>query len=301
VPNGATASAFWSSARQNDGHYLSFLVSFLAVAAAWSDHHDAFTHARRTDRRLRNLNMIWLLAIILIPFATKLLTGYGNDDLTVHAFLFGFYALLQVLLSAALLAMARHLISHHLQEPGTEEKDRRASGWRSYGPLLGFGLSIPVFFATTYAWVLWIAVPLLVLPLRRLQRRDQSAPEGRRLTASPSTRSMRRRPARSACATRSARCSTTHPCQAPRRARTKAIAQTGSDGTVSGGPRAWLRAEAAVALAGASPPTPSPGSRGGWYPPSSFCRTCHGRDLWAAPASGPSPTTRRTPRPCRPC
>jgi len=184
VPNGATASAFWSSVRQNDGRYLSFLVSFLTIAAAWSDHHDVFRHARRPDRRLRNLNMIWLLMIILIPFATKLLTGYGNDDLTVHAFLFGFYALLQVLLSAALLAMARHLISHHLQEPCTEAKDRRASGWRSYGPLLGFGLSIPVFFATTYAWVLWIAVPLLVLPLRRLQRRDQSAPEGHRLTTS---------------------------------------------------------------------------------------------------------------------
>ena len=51
-------------------------------------------------------------------------------------------------------------------------------------PVPAFGLSIPVFFATTYAWVLWIAVPLLVLPLRRLQRRDQSAPEGHRLTTS---------------------------------------------------------------------------------------------------------------------
>jgi hypothetical protein len=123
------------------------------------------------------LNVIWLLMVILIPFATKLLTGDGNDDLTVHDFHFGFYALLQVLLSAALFAMVRHLISHHLQEPGTEEKDRSASDWRSYGPLLGFGLSIPVFFVTTYAWVLWIAMPLLVLPLRRLQHRDQSAPE----------------------------------------------------------------------------------------------------------------------------
>jgi uncharacterized membrane protein len=77
--------------------------------------------------------MIWLLMIILIPFATKLLTGDGNDDLTVHAFHFGFYALLQVLLSAALFAMVPHLISSHLQEPGTEEKDRSALDWRSYG------------------------------------------------------------------------------------------------------------------------------------------------------------------------
>jgi uncharacterized membrane protein len=177
VPEGATVSAFWSSVRHYDGEYLAFLVSFVTIAAAWSDHHDAFRHIRRADPRLRNLNMIWLLMIILIPSATKLLAANGNDDLTVHAFQWGFYALLQVLISAALFAMVRHMISHHLQEPGTEERDASVSDWRTYGPMLGFGLSIPVFFATTYAWVLWIVVPLLVARLRRLPRRDRPDPE----------------------------------------------------------------------------------------------------------------------------
>jgi uncharacterized membrane protein len=171
VPQGATAAAFWSSASHNGGQYLAFLVSFVTIAAAWSDHHDAFRHIRRSDPRLRNLNMIWLLMIILMPSATKLLSENGNDDLTVHAFQWGFYALLQVLISAALFAMVRHMISHHLQDPGTEDKDGKASDWRTYGPTLGFGLSIPVFFVTTNAWILWIVVPLLVARLRRLRRR----------------------------------------------------------------------------------------------------------------------------------
>ena len=177
VPQGTTVSAFWSSVRQGDGSYLAFLVSFITIAAAWSDHHDAFRHVRRVDRRLRNVNMIWLLMIVLVPFATKLLTGNSHDALAVHAFQWGFYALVQVLISAALFAMVRHMISHHLQEPGTEERDRSASDWRTYGPMLGFGLSIPVFFVTTYAWVIWIVVPLLVLQLRRRQRRHQPRPE----------------------------------------------------------------------------------------------------------------------------
>ena len=42
--------------------------------------------------------------------------------------------------------------------------------WASYGVMLGFALSIPVFFATTYAWLLWIIIPVLVARLRRLQR-----------------------------------------------------------------------------------------------------------------------------------
>jgi uncharacterized membrane protein len=172
VPQGATAAAFWSSARHNDGQYLAFLVSFVTIAAAWSNHHDAFRHIRRSDPRLRTLNMLWLLTIILMPSATKLLSENGNDDLTVHAFQWGFYALLQVLISAALFAMVRHMISHHLQDPGTEDKDGKASDWRTYGPTLGFGLSIPVFFVTANAWILWIVVPLLVARLRRLRRRE---------------------------------------------------------------------------------------------------------------------------------
>jgi uncharacterized membrane protein len=176
APEGATVSAFWSSVRQNDGQYLVFLVSFVAIAAAWSDHHDAFRHIRSADTRLRSLNMIWLLMIILIPFATKLLSGNAHDTLIVNAFQWSFYALVQVVISAALFAMVRHMISHHLQAPGTEERDRSASDWRTYGPMLGFGLSIPVFFVTPYAWVLWIVFPLLVRQLRRRQRRHRPGP-----------------------------------------------------------------------------------------------------------------------------
>ena len=53
---------------------------------------------------------------------------------------------------------------------------------QSFNLMLGFGLSIPVFFATPYAWVLWIVVPLLMLQWRRLRRRRRAAsgrqPEG---------------------------------------------------------------------------------------------------------------------------
>jgi uncharacterized membrane protein len=170
VPGGATVSAFWSSVHDNGGQYLAFLVSFIAIAAAWSDHHDAFRHISRFDPWLRNVNMMWLLLIIVIPSATKLLTGNGGDEITVHAFRWGFYALVQVLISAALFAMVRHMISHHLVERGTEDRDRRASDWRTYGPMLGWALSIPVFFVTTNAWVLWIVVPLVVVRRRRLPR-----------------------------------------------------------------------------------------------------------------------------------
>ena len=171
VPSGATTGAFWSSAREHEGVYLSFLVSFLTIAVAWSHHHDAFKYARRADPWLRNATMIWLLTIILIPSATKLLTGQGHDTLTVHALRWGFYALLQTVEAGALVAMTHHMASHDLEAEDAAGRAGADSAWQSYGSMLGFGLSIPVFFATTYGWVLWIVIPFLAARVDRLRRR----------------------------------------------------------------------------------------------------------------------------------
>jgi uncharacterized membrane protein len=78
VPEGNTLSAFWSSVQRDDGHYAAFLISFVVIAAAWGTHNDVFWHARQADPRLRTLNMAWLLTIILVPFATRLLTARGR-------------------------------------------------------------------------------------------------------------------------------------------------------------------------------------------------------------------------------
>jgi uncharacterized membrane protein len=47
VPTGDTISEFSSSVRHNAGHYLAFLIGFLAISAAWSHHHDIFRYATR--------------------------------------------------------------------------------------------------------------------------------------------------------------------------------------------------------------------------------------------------------------
>jgi uncharacterized membrane protein len=171
VPEGGTASKFWMSVGHDDGHYAVFLISFAVIAAAWSDHHDLFRYAHGIDARLRLLNTGWLLTIVLNPFATKLLVVSGQT-LTTHALRLGFYALLQVLESAMLYAMLRYLVSHRLADlppPVVTGMTRKFTGL-----MLGFGLSIPVFFVTTYAWLLWIAGPLIAGQRRLRQHRTRS-------------------------------------------------------------------------------------------------------------------------------
>lgn len=167
VPQGGTSHAFWSSVRHNQGHYLAFLTSFLIISVAWSQHRRVWGFATRSDQRMQTLNMLWLLTIILIPFATQVLRPNGPQTLTTHAYRFGFYALLEVVSNAAILVIARRIVSQRLYRPGVDSARVTAAYWPCYGVIVGFGLSIPVFFATRFGWVLWIVGPVAIARLGR--------------------------------------------------------------------------------------------------------------------------------------
>jgi uncharacterized membrane protein len=167
VPSGDTVATLWASVRHEDGHYVAFLISFAVIAASWSDHHDLFRCLNRVDARLRTLNCGWLLMIILNPFATRLLTVRGHPTVDAHALRFGFYALLQVLDSALMLAMLRHMRSRR-QAPDTPPVVTIKITYETSLLMVSFGLSIPLLFVTPYAWALWIVLPLSTRQLHRL-------------------------------------------------------------------------------------------------------------------------------------
>jgi uncharacterized membrane protein len=176
VPSGHTFSQYWSSVRADDGHYLAFLISFVAIAAAWIQHHRIFNYIERMDPWLRNLNLGWLLMIVLNPFATKLLTTEGQDSLTVHALTYGFYALLQTVAAVTMLAMVHRMRTLSLLTSDAPPSLVTDTDRHSLGVILGFGLSIPVFFVTTYGWILWFASPILLRQVRRLLGRRDPEP-----------------------------------------------------------------------------------------------------------------------------
>ena len=184
LPEGVTVTEFWASVRHNDGHYAAFLISFFAIAAAWRDHHDIFRYVTRVDSRLRTLNTFWLLMIVLNPFATNLLTAPGHPDLDTHALRFGFYALLQVLESGLIFVMLAHMLSHGLA-PRTPRAMAIDIARQSFNLILGFGLSIPVFFVTYNAWVMWIVVPLGVSRWRHIHRRRRDRATAARPVTQP--------------------------------------------------------------------------------------------------------------------
>jgi uncharacterized membrane protein len=172
VPEGATTTAFWTSVHHNSSDYVAFLISFVIIANVWSAHHDIFRYVKRVDAHLREFNMIWLLTIVLIPFATRLLNPAGPESGDTRALRYGFYAVVQVVESGALLVMLRYMVSHGLA-PDFPPSTVASMSWRSLGVVIAFALSIPVFIVTSWGWLIWIAVPMLLGRIR--QRRPPAS------------------------------------------------------------------------------------------------------------------------------
>ena len=75
-----------SLAHQLADHWPSFtayVVSFFTIGITWVNHHALFQSFTKTDRTLLFLNLVLLLFIVAIPFATSTMASYlrgGGDD-----------------------------------------------------------------------------------------------------------------------------------------------------------------------------------------------------------------------------
>jgi uncharacterized membrane protein len=160
VPSGVSRQAFVSSLHHNQGHYVAFLVSFAVVAVAWRNHKAMTVLVAKSDPAFETLNFVWLLTVVLLPFAAKLLTVHRGSTLFVHACTFGFYAFIEMLSSVMVIVMLRHARLKGNIEPGSrQELGQLQRSCISY--VAGFGFSIPLFFVTNYAWALWIIGPIV--------------------------------------------------------------------------------------------------------------------------------------------
>ena len=157
----------------NQAAYLAFLISFVVIGNHWAVHRRMFRYVNRLDGLVIRLNMIWLLMMIITPFATRMLTGNGGFGVR-----FALYTLVQVIASACLLLMGREIRAKGLMRPDTPESARHPGNAHTVALIVMFLLSIPVAFAAgAWAFALWAAIPLLSRVLRRL-RRDPVAHPG---------------------------------------------------------------------------------------------------------------------------
>ncbi|GAA3436013.1 TMEM175 family protein [Kutzneria kofuensis] len=67
---------------RNQAQIWSFLLSFAVIARQWISHHRLFEQVRAYSTVLFLTNMVWLLTVVLMPFATQMVGGFSTDQFT---------------------------------------------------------------------------------------------------------------------------------------------------------------------------------------------------------------------------
>jgi len=74
-------------------HFGVFVLSFVILARAWAVHHYIFDYLVRYDHTLVYLNMLYLMAVALLPFSTSLVGTHSNFEISAAIYAANFLAL----------------------------------------------------------------------------------------------------------------------------------------------------------------------------------------------------------------
>jgi uncharacterized membrane protein len=171
VGHDLTNGDYWDKLTGNWDAYLAFVVSFLVIYNHWSTHRQIFRYVCKLSNRVSQLNMLWLLLMILVPYATKLVTGGGQLGVR-----FAFYAGIQIIATACALAMSREVRVAHLLRPDAPPSARHVDPVPYLSMIVVYLASIPVaFLAGSWAFALWALSPAVGRFLRRTHAADRFA------------------------------------------------------------------------------------------------------------------------------
>jgi uncharacterized membrane protein len=142
--------------------YFGYAVSFLVIAQYWLGYTSKFARMRSIDSGFAWLNMLFLLVVGFVPFATTILTGHRGSVAT------SLYAATMIVLSLQLIGMWLYATRRALLET-----NGRVPTWRDVEPWIRiaavFAISIVVAqLHPTWARAVWL---LLALPLDRMLQR----------------------------------------------------------------------------------------------------------------------------------
>jgi uncharacterized membrane protein len=149
---------------------LAFALSFAVIANYWTIHHAIFRPVRRHDARLIGLNMLWLAAIVFLPFPTALIADGLDGGFAT------FYIGSLLIISVLNLFIANYLDHHPELTDGqaTEEgRQHRIASAFIIGTLL-LAMIISLFWPTAGIWCLLLLFPAQMIAAR-VSRRTAAA------------------------------------------------------------------------------------------------------------------------------
>src|ERR1700749_2269233 len=147
--------------------YFAFLISFVVISGHWGSHRAIFRYVNRINDRVIGTNMVWLLTMVLTPFAARTLAA-STDGFGVR---FAIYALVQAVALTCLVRLGKELAQDHLLRDDAPESARHPDYAARYAAIASFLISIPVAFVTPWAYAIWAAGPGIAARIQRARKR----------------------------------------------------------------------------------------------------------------------------------
>ncbi len=108
----------WHKLGEEWPSFASFFVSFWVIGIIWVNHHGVIDHLKRADRGVLYLNLLVLMSVVLIPFATALMAEHLNSGEDEHVAA-AVYAASFVLMAVAFGVLWEY-ITRHREKLGVE-------------------------------------------------------------------------------------------------------------------------------------------------------------------------------------
>jgi uncharacterized membrane protein len=90
-------------------HYAAYVVSFMTIGIIWINHHAMIGRLAQADHSILILNLLLLMSIVLLPFATELMAAYLRAS-SGESLAAGLYSGAFLLMSVLFAALNRHIL-----------------------------------------------------------------------------------------------------------------------------------------------------------------------------------------------
>ena len=146
--------------------FIGFIISFFIIGLYWTIHHKLFGFVKDYNQRLLWLNLIFLLAVVLMPFSTGFYSVYLFSHVKLPVILYVcnicFLGLMNFILWKYI-SSNKHNLSENLSKEAAKYFSIRAI----MVPVSFIIIAIIYLFAPNYAIYLPMLVPLVMIMIRK--------------------------------------------------------------------------------------------------------------------------------------
>ncbi len=130
--------------------YAAYVISFITIGIIWINHHVMLGRLRAADRSILSLNLLLLMSIGVLPFATSLMSSYLKRSQGEHLAA-AVYAGAFLVMGVLFLTLNRNILhrEHLLGEAVTPERQREILR-RTMSGIAPYALAVGMAFVSPY-------------------------------------------------------------------------------------------------------------------------------------------------------